>query len=538
MKEEGAAESGPAGPETGVRRRTDSSRPPPSLGEVLGALELAARGHPHPSAKVAVRTLGEAREVLAELDSALRVRAEDVAHALRPALADLVARLEGGAPMDGLADPLARLARQVRAIVGIHARAQHVGVPQVGLTLRYVRCDLAEATDGLLEPLAGYAAERDVRLSVGVEPGLWMDLDPAHAAELLLGLVGGALRRVEAGGWVRFTAAAADEGWVELQVTDSGSPEDTSGSSPEGSHAAVSDGAALLGGTMRLARAASGGSSIEVGLPRLAPRGVVVGALDDRDRARWRRRRQEVAIAARDALYEGDADTAQTVRRIKQDFLRMMSHELKTPVTAMRLQLRMLEREVALQGSPILVRRLERVGRSKWQLLNIIETMLECSRYDDGTFTPAPVSFDAGDLVREVVSELAAIGPMRLRPATGAVPAAPLVNDRRIVRMILVNLAMHALQRSADAEVELSVRAADGAHTFALHDLGPRMGAAERRAALAPFDVELAARPGRGSGLGLLLVRDLASAIGAHLQIIPPRHITLTVPWPGGDESR
>src|SRR5690606_26987126 len=92
---------------------------------------------------------------------------------------------------------------------------------------------------------------------------------------------------------------------------------------------------------------------------------------------------------------------AETASQIRSNFLRMISHELKTPLTAMQLQIRMLEQTGASEH-PRLLQGLNRVRRSCRRLHHLVETMLEWARINAGRAYPQLSEFDVAALVHEV----------------------------------------------------------------------------------------------------------------------------------------
>ncbi len=521
--------------DTGLRVRPESTKAPLDLLPLERALErlertIAQRGTA--SLRPSLRLLHEARAALEGLTPPSRVLVEDLFAPERSGILQLHEDLRTASPPTRTRGDLAVLCERLRVVVGLYARSETTGVAPVGVGVSYQRFDVTELARLLTRPFQALASEREMELWVEVGPALEVELDAGHVAELLLGRLTEALLRTPVGGWVHVEVEPARGGRVDLRITDSGSVERPSHESVHG--LTPHDRAALLGGCLVEARASSGGWTTQILLPRRAPRLAAIADVTDADRDHWRHGAM-IARAAASAVAPAapSSVTAESARRVKQDFLRMMSHELKTPVTSMRLHLRLLEREAADQLTPRAQERVQRIWRAKQQLLYLIETMLESARYGDGTFHPVVRRFDADSVVGDVLSELGPLtrGNRLERGPRPAEPMVPLPSDPRIVRLILLNLVMHALRRSDDATVALWVEARPGAHVFWLHDGGPSIGPREEREVFAPFEVDLLSRPGTGSGLGLYLVRDLAASIGAEVSVHPPQELRLVVPW-------
>lgn len=525
--------------ETGVWRRADATTS--WEGTLLADLELvraALEERGDPASRRAIDDLDELVEALHALEPERR---EDVERAVSPwreairALAD--ARLLSKAR--STRDRAVLLAR-LRSVIGRSAEGDsEAALPRV----RYVRGDLAAWIAQITSALAGLARERGVELTVTCPTRLGGEVDPDHFARILVGLVVEALADSPPGSRVslRVRVCAGD-----IEVTVSESAEAARGRAPRArASAARPDAVGIdeladliegIGGTFVVTRSPRGGRRMQVALPRRAPAGIEVTVASEPADA------SELAQLVVALPSTASPAATRDPDRAKRDFLGMVSHELRTPVTSMRLHLRMLEREGGASLTPSVRRRLERINRSKHRLQFLIETMLECSRYQDLQLTPLVRRFDARRLAAAVIDELSDAGaPRRLSLAPGGATQEPeLASDARLLRLILLNVLTLALERGGEAPVVLGVETDGGIHRFRVAHGGRLFSASERRELFAPLEVDVALhlRAGSGSGLGLSLVRDLAHALDGRLAIGSPSSIEVSVPslaLPSGD---
>jgi signal transduction histidine kinase len=198
--------------------------------------------------------------------------------------------------------------------------------------------------------------------------------------------------------------------------------------------------------------------------------------------------------------------------RSQDEFVADASHQLRTPLTALRLRLENLARDVAPPGEGELAAALAEVER----LADLIDALLALARADAGT---APADrVDLGELVRERVEAWSALAHERgvelARRADGGTTA--LAGEER-VRQVLDNLVENAVEvspRGGTVTVEID-------HTspwveLRVRDEGPGMKPEERRRA---FDRFWRGRGGEGSGLGLAIVRRLVEADGGTVEL-------------------
>ena len=112
--------------------------------------------------------------------------------------------------------------------------------------------------------------------------------------------------------------------------------------------------------------------------------------------------------------------------------------------------------------------------------------------------------------------------------------------DRRLVELVLSNLIDNAIKFTAEGRVEIALgQSADGAHWVAVSDSGPGIPAAQQKRVFEPFEQldspSPKQRPG-GIGLGLAVVRDIAGALGARIELVsrPREGSTFTFFLPSG----
>jgi signal transduction histidine kinase len=214
---------------------------------------------------------------------------------------------------------------------------------------------------------------------------------------------------------------------------------------------------------------------------------------------------------------------AERANQIKSNFLRMMSHELKTPITAMQLHMRLLEREAEASGIDRFNDGMERMTRSSKRLLHLVDTILEWGRVESGRFQLSVQDVDLGELVSDVVDELAGYAKQkRIALDIDIASKLPLLTgDPRVVGILLRNLIGRALQVTDEGTVRVEVCYALDGHRVRVSDESPPLGAEEEQQLFDPLGAvnDLHRVGGTGSGLGLHVVRDIASAVDGEISL-------------------
>ncbi|MFW2341637.1 response regulator [Brevundimonas sp.] len=202
-------------------------------------------------------------------------------------------------------------------------------------------------------------------------------------------------------------------------------------------------------------------------------------------------------------------------------FLRLMSHEMRTPLNGVIGMLGLLS-DSGLD--PAQKAYLEAARTSADHLLGLVNDLLDYARLDAGSleFDLAPVRID--DLVRGVAELLSPRAHDKgLEIAWNVAADVPVVRaDEGRLRQILFNLAGNAVKFTPDGGVAISVsRSGDAGLAFVVEDTGPGVPEAARVRIFEEFghaDSTDAARHD-GAGLGLAVARRLAEAMGGSLSV-------------------
>lgn len=185
------------------------------------------------------------------------------------------------------------------------------------------------------------------------------------------------------------------------------------------------------------------------------------------------------------------------------------SHQLRTPLTALRLRLEQIAEQVG--DDPAQVSTVDAALVETDRLHRMIEGLLELSRAEDAATGPVPV--DLSTLVRERADHWVPLADERGVALVANVPSGVTVLAvPGAAEQVIDNLVDNALEVSPGGS-QLLVSIVPGAQQAELHviDEGPGMSADERARAFERFWRGTDATPG-GSGLGLAIVHQLVAA--------------------------
>lgn len=198
---------------------------------------------------------------------------------------------------------------------------------------------------------------------------------------------------------------------------------------------------------------------------------------------------------------------ARIERQIEQRTMMLsgVSHDLRTPLTRMKLGLSMIDEDDA---APLL--------QDVDEMQSLLDAFLEFSRGDAAAGDPEPV--DPAEMIGKIVDDAKRMGKdVSVIECTGR----GVVNVRPLaVRRAVENLLSNAVRYGTRAEV--SVVLTDKSLRIRVDDDGPGIPADQRAEAVKPFSRLDPARnqnQGSGVGLGLAIVSDIARAHGGVLRL-------------------
>ena len=239
---------------------------------------------------------------------------------------------------------------------------------------------------------------------------------------------------------------------------------------------------------------------------------------------------------------------AQEAGRRQTAFMSRMSHELRTPLNAILGFGELLQQPDTVPD----VRARSYVGyvvQAGRHMLALVDDLLELQRINDGRVQASPKLLDLHSLVGNCADMLRPLADSSgVDISVQVAPDCRAVTDERCLRQIVLNLGSNAVKyagRGASVVLSAEVRAAvepvdeKGAamHSLVLTvaDTGAGMSAAQVQRLFQPFD-RLGQEAGKmpGSGLGLVITRQLARLLGGevHLVSTPGQGTTATVCLP------
>lgn len=256
---------------------------------------------------------------------------------------------------------------------------------------------------------------------------------------------------------------------------------------------------------------------------------------------------ERVALALDNArLYR----TSQQAVQVRDEFLSIASHELKTPLTSLQLAVQALRRalrppagaEPGAASAPApeyLARRLEIIEQQNHRLGKLINDLLDISRLAAGRLELEKQEVDLAALTRQVIEQFQEELALAGCPVTVHAPA-PVLGcwDAARIEQVLANLLTNAMKYGRGQPIHITVTAAGPVARLVVQDQGIGIAPEHQERIFGRF--ERAVRPGQygGMGLGLYIARQIVEAHGGRITVeSTPGHgatFTTELPGPGG----
>ncbi|WP_024300997.1 sensor histidine kinase [Pseudogulbenkiania sp. MAI-1] len=216
-----------------------------------------------------------------------------------------------------------------------------------------------------------------------------------------------------------------------------------------------------------------------------------------------------LATAINTLLAEVHAQVAQQRR-----FIADAAHQLRTPLAGLKSQSELVHRELRAAQPDVAraCRQLEQVETSVERSIRLVNQLLALARAEpEAGLTLAPL--DLAQLAREVTTEAvprALARDIDLGLEGGEAPLT-IAGHAGLLRELLANLLDNAIQYTpAGGEVTVTLQAGPGEAWLRVSDNGPGIPPAERERVFERFYRGSAENKGKGCGLGLAIVQEIA----------------------------
>jgi signal transduction histidine kinase len=206
----------------------------------------------------------------------------------------------------------------------------------------------------------------------------------------------------------------------------------------------------------------------------------------------------------------------------RDEFLSIASHELKTPLTSMRLHTQVFKRystkDQSLPYSKDNVDRLvNQIDAQTSRLIKLVEDMLDISRIRSGQLCMTKDDFNVSDLLHDVVLKfsLNQINRISLKVDTNLF----LWGDCERVAQVFHNIINNALKFSKDLPIVVTLIKKKTKISFSVKDQGHGISQENQKRIFHRFQRGISASEVSGLGLGLYIAREIVESHNGKISV-------------------
>ena len=212
----------------------------------------------------------------------------------------------------------------------------------------------------------------------------------------------------------------------------------------------------------------------------------------------------------------------------RQDFISAVSHELKTPLTTIKMRAEILQSSYAKMDDAKRMRSFDQIASESERLTRLIQNVLDLSKLDGNRWV-ANIRKDRpkavlDDFVTMYTKNIEDHGFSLTVSCDTDIDKVQLMMDRDAVMQILTNLVDNSLKfsRNADYKMIIIEMKTEGDHVYlAVRDYGPGIPASEMKKVFQEFyrvENEMT-RTTKGTGIGLSMVKKLCALSNMRIEI-------------------
>ncbi len=256
--------------------------------------------------------------------------------------------------------------------------------------------------------------------------------------------------------------------------------------------------------------------------------GETVAAVDELMRLPGSRRDRQISVSAAPiridhsvsgaVLVARDTTELRELERIKDQFLEVAAHELKTPVAVMKGFAQTLLRKGTELDDP-LRRMLEAINRGADRIDTLVLDLLDVSRLAEGRLELRFEPLDLRELLETAVQQWSLTAPRhRIRVAASA--PALVSGDRQRLDQVISNLLSNAVKYSPDlGEIEVGLTVSGGEAVVSVKDLGVGISQESQKHVFERFYRAHTGTPydHGGMGVGLHISKEIIARHGGRM---------------------
>lgn len=209
-----------------------------------------------------------------------------------------------------------------------------------------------------------------------------------------------------------------------------------------------------------------------------------------------------------------DITTEQNIEQMKNDFISLASHQLRTPLSVIKWYSQMLMSGDAGQLQPTQIEFLNNINTATVRMINLVNSLLNISRIQSGKLKIEPKPTDIKKLVIEIIEEVKIRYADKKQKFTSDIQESiPFINtDPQLIRQVYTNLLTNAAKYTPEkGEIRIKLYIKDNLLSSEISDNGLGIPESEKNKVFDKFyrGANISTRVTEGTGLGLYLIKSI-----------------------------
>lgn len=217
-----------------------------------------------------------------------------------------------------------------------------------------------------------------------------------------------------------------------------------------------------------------------------------------------------------------DVTEQKNIERLKQDFVDMVSHDLRSPLMSIHASMTLISAGAKGEISDEVRKSTNDAANSIELLTILVNDLLDFQKLQEGKMQLAPSEFELSELLKESVNLLDSAAKRKniqidLKPGEWNITA-----DQSKLRQTITNLLSNAIKFSPqDGTVSIDVTQENGWTEIKVIDQGPGIPEGYEEKVFDAFEQVPSTQQKEGSGLGLAICKLIATAHGGATGVYP-----------------
>lgn len=210
-----------------------------------------------------------------------------------------------------------------------------------------------------------------------------------------------------------------------------------------------------------------------------------------------------------------------TLNRVKSEFVSMASHQLRTPLTAIKWYAKLLKKDGLTALTPTQRRALHHMASANEKMIELVNDLLNVSRIEMGTLAVAREKIDLKLFVKEMIDEVGPLAAERRVTIRFVGGAAVFETDKKLLEIIINNLLTNAI-RYTPSRGTVAVTALDKGKVVevTVSDTGFGIPPEDQARIFSKFfrASNIVSKVPEGTGLGLFITKSIAQKLGGDVR--------------------